>query len=128
MDLRQYRGDEKTAAVDRAVARLVTRIRDLRSLLLQASAEAVPGFSARRVGRARGAQGQLGSGRHDRARQRTGDRRPRLALRGAGRAARDEAVGVQDIEIFARAVGRARYAGSLARQGSPDAAQLDRAL
>src|SRR4030088_3068511 len=48
VDLRKYRGNEKTAAVDRAVARLVEGIRDLRSLLLQASAKTVPGFPARR--------------------------------------------------------------------------------
>jgi len=47
------------------------------------------------------AQGQLGSGRHDRARQRAGDRWPWWRFRRAGRAARDEAVGVQDIKIFA---------------------------
>jgi leucyl-tRNA synthetase len=34
-----------------------------------------------------GERGQLGSGRHDRARQRAGDRRPRLALGRSGRAA-----------------------------------------
>ena len=73
-------------------------------------------------------QDQLGSGRHDRARQRAGDRRPRLALRRAGRAARDEAVGLQDHEVLAGAARRARYAGPLARQGAPDAAQLDRPL
>ena len=38
-------------------------------------------------------QGQLGPGRPDRARQRAGDRRPRLALGRDGRAARDDAVG-----------------------------------
>src|SRR5476649_1807443 len=62
MDLRQHRRDEEAAALDRAVAGLVTRIRDLRSLLLQASAETVPGFSARRTSRAREAQDQLGPG------------------------------------------------------------------
>ena len=87
VDLRQYRGDEEAAQVDRAVARLVEGIRDLRPLLLQASAEAVSGFSPRRPGRARTAQDQLGSGRHDRARQRAGDRRSRLAFRRCGRTA-----------------------------------------
>ena len=38
-------------------------------------------------------QGELGSGRSDRAGQRAGDRRPRLALRRAGRAARADASG-----------------------------------
>ena len=83
---------------------------------------------ARRPRRARKAQGQLGSGRHDRARQRAGDRRPRLALRRRRRAARDEPVGLQDHEVLAGAAGRARHAGPLARQGAADAAQLDRPL
>ena len=39
---------------------------------------------------------------HDRARQRAGDRRPRLALRRAGRAARADAVVLQDHRLFAR--------------------------
>ena len=104
------------------------RVRDLRSLLLQASAEDVSGLPARGPGRAREAQGQLGSGRHDRARQRAGDRRPRLALRRGGRAARDEPVGLQDHEVLAGTAGRARHAGPLARQGAADAAQLDRPL
>jgi leucyl-tRNA synthetase len=41
-------------------------------------------------------QGQLGPGRHDRARQRTGHRRTRLALRCAGRTARTDPVVLQD--------------------------------
>src|ERR1700689_512012 len=35
LDLRQHRGDEEAAALDRAVARLEPRVRDLRSRLLQ---------------------------------------------------------------------------------------------
>ena len=84
------------------------RIRDLRSQLLQASAEDVSGHAARGPGRAREAQAELGPGRHDRARQRAGDRRPRLALRRGGRAARDEPVGLQDHEVLAGTAGRAR--------------------
>ena len=126
LDLREHRGDEEAAALDRAVARLVTRVRDLRPLLLQASAKAVPGLPEGGPGRTREAQGQLGSGRHDRARQRAGDRRPRLALRRRGRAEGNEPVGLQDHEVLAGAAGRARHAGSLARPGEGDAAQLDR--
>ena len=85
-------------------------------------------FLRRGPRRAREAQDQLGPGRHDRARQRAGDRRPRLALRRGRRAARDEPVGLQDHEVLAGAAGRARYAGPLARQGAADAAQLDRPL
>ncbi len=100
VDLRQYRGDEDAAQIDGPVARLEPRNRDLRSGLLQAPAENVPRFSARGPGRAREAQGQLGSGRSDRAGERAGDRRPRLALRRAGRAARNEPVVLQDHQIF----------------------------
>ena len=59
-------------------------------------------------------QGELGPGRPDRARQRAGDRRPRLALGRAGRAARDEPVVVQDHQIFASAARRARHPRPLA--------------
>src|SRR6267154_2442543 len=52
----------------------------------------------------------------------------RLALRRHRRATRDEPVGLQDHQICAGAIGRARYAGPLARQGAADAAQLDRPL
>ena len=93
---------KKQLQLDRAVARLVTRIRDLRPRLLQAPAEDVPRFPARGPGRAREAQDQLGSGRHDRARQRAGDRRPRLALGRRGRAARAEPVVLQDHQILRR--------------------------
>ena len=47
-------------------------------------------------------QGELGSGRPDRARQRAGDRRPRLALGRPGRAARADPVVLQDHRLFAR--------------------------
>ena len=49
-------------------------------VLLQASAEAVPRLPESGPRRAREAQGELGPGRHDRARQRAGDRRARLAF------------------------------------------------
>ena len=126
VDLRQHRGDEEAAQIDGAVARLEPRDRHLRSGLLQAPAEDVPRFSRRRPGRAREAQGELGSGRSDRARQRAGDRRPRLALRRAGRAARDEPVGLQDHQIFAGAARRARHARPLAGKSPADAGELDR--
>ena len=64
--------------------------------LLQAPAAHVPGFPGRRAGGPQDRQGQLGPGRPDRARQRAGDRRPRLALGRAGRAARADAVVLQD--------------------------------
>jgi leucyl-tRNA synthetase len=49
--------------------------------------------------RAREAQAELGSGRHDRARQRAGDRRAAAGAPARGRAARDEPVGLQDHEV-----------------------------
>ena len=128
VDLRQHRRDEEAAPDHGALARLGARVRDLRSDLLQASAEDVPRLPEGRARRAREAQGELGSGRHDRARQRAGDRRARLALRRRRRAARDEPVGLQDHEVLAGTARRARHARPLARQGAADAAQLDRPL
>ena len=83
-------------------------------------------FLDSRPGRARKAQVELGSGRSDRAGQRAGDRRSRLALRRAGRAARDEPVGLQDHQIFAGAARRARHARALAGKSPADAEELDR--
>ena len=128
LDLREHRRDEEAAPDHGAVARLGARVRDLRPELLQASAEDVSRLPEGRARRAREAQAELGPGRHDRARQRAGDRRPRLALRRGGRAARDEPVGLQDHEVLAGTARRARHARPLARQGAADAAQLDRPL
>jgi leucyl-tRNA synthetase len=50
--------------------------------------------------------GELGSGGPDRARQRAGDRRPRLALRRAGGKARDPAVVPQDHRLRPGVAGR----------------------
>ena len=73
-------------------------------------------------------RGQLGPGRPDRAGQRAGHRRPRLALRCAGRAPRDPAVVPADHRLRRRAARRAGPAGRLARAGAHHAAQLDRPL
>ena len=62
-------------------------------------------------------RGELGSGRSDRARQRAGDRRPRLAHRRAGREARDPDVLHADHAVRRRAARRARAAARLARAG-----------
>ena len=102
LDLREHRRDEGAAQVDGPVARLEPRDRDLRPGLLQAPAGDVPRFPARRPGRAQAVEGQLGPGRPDRARQRAGDRRPRLALRRGGRAARADAVVLQDHRLSRR--------------------------
>ncbi len=84
VDAPEHRGDEGAAPVDGAVARLGARDRDLRPVLLQAPAADVPRLPPSGTGRAQAVEGKLGPGRHDRARQRAGDRRPRLALGRAG--------------------------------------------
>ena len=71
-------------------------------------------------------EGQLGPGRPDRARQRAGDRRPRLALGRRRRAARADPVVLQDHRLQRGAARRARHARPLAGQGPPHAAELDR--
>ena len=128
LDLPEHRRDEGAAEVDGAVARLGARDRDLRSGLLQAPAGDVPRLPRGRPGRAQAIEGQLGPGRPDRARQRAGDRRPRLALGRAGRAARADAVVLQDHRLLRGPARRARQARPLAGEGAPDAAQLDRPL
>ena len=89
------------AQVDGPVARLVARVRHLRPRLLRAPAAAVPGFLQEGPRLSQDRQGQLGPGRPHRARQRAGDRRPRLALGRARRAARADAVVLQDHRLFA---------------------------
>ena len=74
-------------------------------------------------------QGELGSGRQHRAGQRAGDRRPRLALGRAGRAARADASGSsRSPNIRSDAARRARYARPLAGKSAADAEELDRPL
>ena len=113
MDLRQHRRDEGAAQIDGPVARLGARDRDLRPRLLQAPAADVPRLPRGRAGRAQAVEGQLGPGRPDRARQRAGDRRPRLALRRAGRAARADPMVLQDHGLR-RGAARPRSTGSTA--------------
>ena len=85
-------------------------------------------FLARRPRRAQEVEGQLGPGRPDGARQRAGDRRARLALGRGRRAARADAMVLQDHGLFGRSAGEPRPARPLAGEGAPDAAQLDRPL
>ena len=96
--------------------------------LLQASAEAVSRSSQEGPRLSQVLEGQLGPGRSYRARQRAGDRRPRLAFRRARRAARADAMVLQDHRLCRRAAERSRYARQLAREGAPDAGELDRPL
>ena len=128
LDLPEHRDDEGPIEDHGPVAGLGARDRDLRPVLLQAPAEDVPGFLARRPGRAQVGQGQLGSGGHDRARQRAGHRRARLALRRAGRAARPDAVVLQDHLHVAGSAGQPGDAGQVAGKGPADAGELDRPL
>ena len=81
MDLRQHRRHARPAQEHGPVARLVARARHLRPRLLPPAAAAVPRHAQGRPGRPQDAEGQLGPGRPDGARQRAGDRRARLALR-----------------------------------------------
>ncbi len=67
-------------------------------------------------------------GRPDRARQRAGDRRPRLALRRACRAARADPMVPDHHRLQPGPSGRPRPARPLARKSSADAEELDRPL
>ena len=79
------------------------------------------------AGLPQGGGGELGPGRHDRSGQRAGDRRQGLAVECAGRAARADAVVLQDQRLFGGAAGGAGRAEGLAREGAADAGELDRA-
>ena len=96
VDLRQHRHDARPAQIDGPVARLVARDRDVLAELLQASAEAVPRPSEEGARVPQILEGQLGPGRSNCARQRAGHRRTRLAIRRARRAARADAMVLQD--------------------------------
>ena len=72
------------------------RVRHLRPGILRPAAEAVPRHAGQGPRLSPQVQGQLGPGRPDRARQRAGDRRPRLALGRRGRAARADPVVLPD--------------------------------
>ena len=75
--------------IARLRARLVARARHLPSGLLQVEPVAVPAHARKGHRLQEDRHGELGPGRPDRARQRAGDRRARLAHRRAGREARD---------------------------------------
>ena len=128
MDAREHRRDEGADAGDGPGHRLEPRDRDLRPELLQVEPVAVPEDAGGRHRRAPHPGRQLGSGRPDRARQRAGRRRPRLALGRADREARDPRLLPEDHEVRRRA---ARAACSSSLPGWPervktDAGELDR--
>ena len=128
MDLRQHRHHARRssspwASPSTGAARSPPAIR-----AITAPAAHVPRLPGGRPRRPQESQGQLGPGRQDGAGQRTGDRRTRLALRRAGRAARTDPVVPEDHRLRAGPARRARHARPLAGKGAPDAAQLDRPL
>ena len=118
MDLGEYRGDARAAEADRLRDRLEPRARDLRSRLLRPRAGAVPRPVRRRPRLPQGERGQLGPGRHDRARQRAGDRRPRLALGRGGRAAQAFAMVPEDHRFRRRSARGARRGSTNGRRRS----------
>ena len=112
LDPRQYRQHEGAAQAARLRARLEPRAGDLRARLLRPRTGAVPRSLRRGAGLPQGKRGQLGPGRHDRARQRAGDRRPRLALGRAGREAQAQPVVPEDHRLRRRTARRARRAST----------------
>ncbi len=128
VDLPEHRHHAPPAQVDGPVARLVARDRHLLAGLLPAPAEALPRHAEEGPRLPQVLEGQLGPGRPHGARQRAGDRRPRLALGRARRAARADAVVLQDHRIRRRAAGSTADARQVAGEGAPDAGELDRPL
>ena len=126
VDLREHRDDEEAAQVDGPVARLEPRARDLRPDLLPPPAEDVPRLLEGGPRLPQGSVGQLGSRRQHRAGQRAGHRGQGLAHRRHRRAAQAHAVEPQDHALRRRAARAAEHARPLAREGPPDAGQLDR--
>ena len=126
LDLSQHRRDARADEAAGLLDRLDPGIRDLRSRLLRPAAGPVPRHAGGGPCHPQGGGGELGSGRHDRARQRAGDRRQGLALGRGGRAARADAVVLQDLGLCRRAAGSAGWPDRLARKGAHHAAQLDR--
>jgi len=126
MDARQHRVHEGAAEIAGLRVRLVARDRDLRSVLLPLEPVAVPAHAreGHRVSQDR--RRELGSGGPDRARQRAGDRRARLAHRRNRREARNSNVLPRHHEVCRRVVRRSRETSRLARARQDDAGQLDR--
>src|SRR5712691_1922288 len=85
MDLRQHRLHEEATPVARFRDRLGARARDLLAPVLSLEPVAVPAHARKGSRLQEDRNGQLGPGRPDGACERAGDRRPRLAHRGARR-------------------------------------------
>ena len=120
VDLRQHRAHEAATAVARLRPRLAARGHDLQARLLPLEPVAVPAHAREGHRVSQDAARELGSCRPDRARERAGHRRPRLAHRCARREARDPDVLPRDHRVMPTNCSRAsiccRLAG--ARQSS----------
>ncbi len=127
VDLRQHRLHEEAAPVARLRDRLGARARHLQARLLPLEPVAVPAHARARHRLQAHRRGELGPGRPDRARQRAGDRRPRLAHRRGGREARDPDVLPPHHAVRGGAARGAGHAARLARAREADAGELDRA-
>ena len=129
MDLRQHRAHEAADAGDGAGDRLVARNDRLQARVLPLEPVDVPEDAGERHRLQEDRHRQLGPGGPDRAGQRAGDRRPRLALRRADRKARNPDVLRQDHRLRRGTAGSRRaQAARLAGARAPDAGQLDRQI
>src|SRR6266702_7777995 len=110
MDLRQHRLHEKATPVARIRDRLGARAGDLLAPVLSLEPVAVPAHARARPGVQEDRHGELGPRGPDGARERTGDRRPRLAHRSARRETRDPDVLHADHRLRRGAARCARWA------------------
>ena len=112
----EHRHHARAAQVDGAVARLVARDRHLPPDYYQHQQKLFLDMLKKGLAYRKSVEGQLGPGRPHGARQRAGDRRPRLALGRARRAARADAVVLQDHRLRRRAAGGAADARTSGRR------------
>jgi hypothetical protein len=132
VDARQHRRHEEPDAAAGPGLRLDARGRHLRPELLQVEPVVLPEDARQGHRLQEDADRQLGPGRPDRAGQRAGGRRPRLAQRRHRREARDPGLLPGHHAVRRRAAGRRdrqhppRLPGRLARARAPDAGALDR--
>ena len=128
LDLRQHCHHARRTQAHGPLARLVPRIRHLRSRILRPAAKNLPGFLESRPRRTPHERRELGPCGQHRARQRAGHRRPRLALRRARREKEPLAMVPQNHRLRGRPAGRPERAPPLARTRQTDAGKLDRPL
>src|SRR6266705_2265713 len=126
MDLREHRLHEEAAPVARLRDRLGARARHLLARLLSLEPVAVSAHARARPRLQEDRHRQLGPDGPDRARERAGDRRPRLAHRRARRKARDPDVLHAHHRLRRGAARIARPAPGMARAREDEAGHLDR--